>query len=1644
MGFGFRLLVLCFTPLLGFAQYSHEWIKPGQSYYRIPVAKKGVYRLTSADLQSAGVPVGSVDPRRIQIFHRGVEQAIFVQGQSDAVLDPGDYVEFYGVANDGTLDKDLYKPASLQPHNYYNLYSDTTAYFLTWQLSAVQGKRVTAFSEINVTNIPKEEFHAAERLHILKNEYAGGNKVSDVIQFTHFDEGEGWTGTALRQNQSIDYTIDLITQTVISAGVPQLEILLVGRDAFPHTAIISAGANTGSLRLLDTYNFNGFETVKLTYPLNWSDIGIDGKLTLRFASPSASNNRFQFSVSYAKVVFPQNFDAAGVSAKALNLVSNPINKSYLELENAGANIRVWDVTDPANIVSIGSTRTGSTLKAIVPNTLTARSLFIFDSFITPSLKPISFRFYNPTQAEFVIISHKSLMQPASGYNNPVKAYAGFRASAAGGSYDTLVVTTDQLYNQFNYGEISPRAIFEFMRYLVGEGSPKYLFLIGKGRDVSSGFHRIVNPASSVLKDLVPPAGSPGADMNYTAGLAGTTYEPAVPTGRLSASTASQVAAYLNKIKETEVSGSVPVWQKEGLHLSGGIQPNELIAFREYLDEFKEIAEGVHWGGKVSTIAKRDPSSVELINISDEVNAGVNLITFFGHSSPSTIDIDIGYVSDPTMGYNNPGKYPVFLINGCNAGNFFAGFTSFGEDWMLTANKGARNFIAHSSFGFVYSLRYYSDLFYQIGFADSVFVKKGVGDVQKEVARQFMLEATPTMANITQVQQMVLLGDPSVKLFNQSKPDYEITSASLSVASFNDKPVTAVTDSFAVKIIVKNLGLAVDKPLKVKLDRGLSDGTIRVYDSLFAPVLNTDTLTFILYKESGARGGNNQFTVSLDPENVLNELNEENNEAAINVFIPSNTTLNLFPQAYAIVNQPNIKLVWQATDLTAASREFIVEVDTTHLFNSPYLINRTVSGTVANTQISLLSADSTVYYWRTRFKSPAAGESSDWTSSSFAYIMGSPEGWAQIENDQLSENFFSQIIPPGAGTPFTFEETVTSVSVKTFGMDNPSPPTNASIKIDGAEYNLSTQGQPCRNNTLNLVAFNKQTAIPYAALPFIFQDPRTCGREPQIINSFTLPELETGLNDDLAAFVNTVGISDSVVLFSIGNPGYTSWSANVKNTLGELGISLSLLNDLQAGEPIIIFGRKGAPAGTAQVYRSLLVPASEQLISVTGTITGRKTEGLMKSVTIGPASEWKLFKSAVGNPEPDDEFSFSIYGVSMMGKETLLASAVPNDFDLASISPDEYPYLKIIFETQDEVTLTPAQWKRWAVLYEPMAEGILIWKGPEGPITVQEGEAWNAHFGYVNISSKNFTVDSVKVDLEIFTKESQNRGKQEFLIKAPSVGDTTLFTVTSSTLGKVKTNDVNVFVNNRVTPEPYYDNNFISLPEYLLVEADKTPPILNVTFDGRTLKNGDAVSSTPLIVLTMIDENPFRLKTDTAGITLLLKFPCGTSACSFTRIPLSSSDVKWYPATAGTPFRIEYSPRLTDGPYELSAQVADANGNKSGEEPYLISFAVHTEPGLSLTSVYPNPSSGNFYFSFLLTGNELPDEFLLEIFNLQGQPVRTFTLDDVQYFHIGTNTLAWDGHEATGAYLPRGIYAFRLQIKAGTVKEFAQGKLVVIR
>lgn len=1618
----FVILAVLTVPAV--AQYGHEWIDFSQSYYKIPVAADGLYRLTYTELQQAGFPVSSIDPRRIQIFHRGVEQAIHVEGQADAVFNPSDYIEFYGQRNDGTQDAELYEPAAAQPHPYYNLYSDTTAYFLTVNPLAVQGKRMSLYSEVNTGGLPAETSYPHSVLRLITNQYTSGLVVNNYLFNTYSDIGEGWTGVEIRQNQQVDYSISGLVSGLSGEGTPQLEVQLVGRHELSHRAQIYVGPTTGGLRLLTTVDFINFNTYTVSLALNWSDIGADGTMVVRIRGLGVGGAAERLSANYIRVTYPRDFNMSGVTQRIVDLNANPGNKSFIQLTNPAAGLRIFDVTDPSAVRRIGTTLT-TTLNAMIDNASSSRKLLVVNQVLsTGPVKKVAFRQIIPEDHNYIIISHKRLMQPGGEYNNPVKAYGGYRSSPEGGGYDTLVVDVDMLYNQYAYGEVTPLAIKRFMKFLVDNHPPEYLFLIGKGLQVNSNYHR--NPSAfTTYADLVPSIGFPCSDIYYTAGLNGTTYEPAVPTGRISVMEPGQVAAYLNKVKETEsLAYNVP-WRKNLLHLSGGINAGEPERFKEYLKGFGNIAEGFYLGGQVNSIAK-ETTDIDFINVKDEVNAGLNLVTFFGHSSPNTIDFDIGFVTDPQLGYNNKGKYPVMLMNGCNIGSFFLNGIVFGEDWINAADRGAIGFIAHSSFGLEITLRYYSELFYTVGYGDEAFIGKGLGDIQKEVARRYMAVLSPTVPNITQVQQMVLLGDPAVKLFGATKTDYEVKPEGLFMESFDDEPITALSDSMALRMIVRNYGIADEDPMLVRVVRTLPDGTSFSYDSLYAPVLNTDTLTMSIPMETAGGFGMNIFTVIIDPEGQVDELDEDNNEATLEFFVPLSRTRQLFPARDAIVYDPNVTLVFQSTDLLSPQRTFVIQVDTVDSFNSPYLKELSQAATVLGSlDLPILAKDSLAYYWRTRYAEPLPGESADWTLSSFTFIDDSRHGWAQVHHQQWKGNNLAGLEHNEAQKKLNFVETVTTVSVKTYGADNPALNTDVSIKLNDVEYNLSTQNQPCRDNTINLIAFSKTTTVPYTPISFLFNDPRGCGRVPNVIVSFRTNEIGSG-TDDLSDYVDGLEDGDSVVIFSIGNAGYSTWSSPVISKLGELGISSTDISSLTDGEPVVIFARKGAAPGTATVYRTAGVPPGEQELIVNGTITGRYTSGEM-ATRVGPATEWESFsfKAILSELPQTDEVAFDIYGVTLDGQRDLHFSNITATTDLSTVDPDVYPYLDVVYKPADEVNLTPPQLDHWIVHYAPAAEGVVFFAGNPDPQVLQEGEAWTGTYGFVNISSMDF-IGPLDVRVEVFNRTSKTRFTETIQIAPPVPGDTTLFEIMVDTRGKTGVNDVSVFVNPRVLTEQYYDNNLIELKEHLSVKMDQQSPVLEVSIDGRLIRNGDFVSPNPVIRIRLIDDNSLMPKTDPDGIRILFRSPCDAQSCPLEEILFDRDDVTWSAATPETPFTIEFRPAaLAEGIYTLSVEATDASGNPSGSTPYMVTFEVRYALSLVFIAPHPNPSSGGVIFAFHVSGDAPPDFLGLDILNLQGKVVNRIAL--TSGLRIGWNEFLWPGTDATGNPVPSGLYLYRLEV-----------------
>jgi flagellar hook assembly protein FlgD len=250
-------------------------------------------------------------------------------------------------------------------------------------------------------------------------------------------------------------------------------------------------------------------------------------------------------------------------------------------------------------------------------------------------------------------------------------------------------------------------------------------------------------------------------------------------------------------------------------------------------------------------------------------------------------------------------------------------------------------------------------------------------------------------------------------------------------------------------------------------------------------------------------------------------------------------------------------------------------------------------------------------------------------------------------------------------------------------------------------------------------------------------------------------------------------------------------------------------------------------------------------------------------------------------------------------------------------------------------------------------------------------------------------------------------------------------------------EVNPYVNGSLfitdQPEQQHFNNLLQIPFY--VGRDTRNPILDVTFDGRHILNGDIVSPESEVLITLKDENDYLIMDSDADTTLFgiyLTDPDGVQ----TRIPfmdaMGNVVMQWIPAEAQYKrFKIIYPAAFTkNGKYTLLVQGSDKSGNLSGDLEYKVTFEVIHESMITSMMNYPNPFSTSTRFVFTLTGSEVPDDLIIQIMNVNGRVVREITEQELGPIHIGRNITeyAWDGKDEFGDPLANGVYLYTVKAK----------------
>ncbi|MBK5272590.1 MAG: hypothetical protein JJE22_16430, partial [Bacteroidia bacterium] len=401
---------------------------------------------------------------------------------------------------------------------------------------------------------------------------------------------------------------------------------------------------------------------------------------------------------------------------------------------------------------------------------------------------------------------------------------------------------------------------------------------------------------------------------------------------------------------------------------GASDDNLTNILQGYMDNYDRIISDTLYGANVHTFSKSTSDEVQELG-SNRIEAlfheGIGLLTYFGHSSSSTMAFNL----DNPDKYDNEGKYPVMIAMGCNAGNLFnfniARFQTketLSERFILADHKGTIAFIASTHYGIVHYLNVFNTGTY----------KALTGSMYGKTLGELLIESITQAYNITtqndyyarfHCEEIALHGDPALKLNAFDKPDYVIEDPMVKISP----AVISIADThFTLDASVMNIGKAVNKNIVIEVKRTYPDHTTEIIESDTIPGTKfIDSLSYSIPIVPDRDKGLNQITITVDPNNDVPELYENNNSVTKDFVIFEDEARPVYPGNYSIVNHQNIKLYASTANSFASVQQYRMELDTTELFNSPIKVSQSKSsaGGILEFDPGISFTEGTVYYWR---------------------------------------------------------------------------------------------------------------------------------------------------------------------------------------------------------------------------------------------------------------------------------------------------------------------------------------------------------------------------------------------------------------------------------------------------------------------------------------------------------------------------------------------------------------------------------------------------------------------------------------------------------------------------------------------------------
>jgi hypothetical protein len=838
---------------------------------------------------------------------------------------------------------------------------------------------------------------------------------------------------------------------------------------------------------------------------------------------------------------------------------------------------------------------------------------------------------------------------------------------------------------------------------------------------------------------------------------------------------------------------------------------------------------------------------------------------------------------------------------------------------------------------------------------------------------------------------ILFGDPLVGFKLPSKPNFSITNGSFSLV---DAFPLDLNDSVQVKIEIINFGKVLEDSVLVTIqDFYLGNQYYFREFKIPSPLYKKEIyLSIPIY---GLVGEHN-LEVVIDKNDFFDEIYKDDNTANFNFIVYSTSVRPL--EAERFYNSAKDAFVFLNPVLLADENVSSIKVAISENPDFSNFIEADISlDTLTSAYKPAPLELNKRYWWRAKLNSVQ----SSWSEPYAFFNENVNYNWYFNHSFNNSDVQTKNVAFDSTKNAWKLTDYENLLEISSAGTDDGE---FGSIKLNDFEKlpNTSYWG-------IAAALIDSVTLVPSDFKFFLFWDPAPADSLISYIN--LLP------NGSLIAMTICVDGAQSVLGFSQGTP-----VRQAIETLGSLYVDSVLYRDSWC-----MIGKKGAPQGTVpeSFSRRFSGPAT-----IDTSITVFNQNGWVEFPGIKNSAQW-LEAAKTDSLLSGTSISYIPLGIKEDNSIDTLDALVfsGNVADIRSIDADNYVSLKLLANLLANENFETPLLKTLGVNFVPVPElatNYQVVNISEDTVTI--GEDIGLSFYAYNVGERK--ADSFNLMVEIINEDNSRHTVFTQRVDSLKSDERKLFELTyntSSGSGR-KSFLINIDSDNEIR-ELFEDNNFFTVPFY--IQANTTTPSITITFDGNDILDGEYISPNPLIHIELNDQSLLPI-TDPSSVLVYLNDEL---------IPPDTSILSYQFSVTNPKVVVDFTPMLEDGEYALRVLWKDSEGNivdSSGVEKF---FLISNEAKILYVYNYPNPSSGETYFTFKLT--QVPDEIQIKIFTIAGRLVREFklTASDLKF---DFNKIYWDGRDEDGDVLANGVYLYKVIMKAGDKSEEVTQKLAIVK